>query len=188
MNKFIVAVVGIVVIIIAGAFVISRQATQKPQSTQIAQENKQLSSQFTTGKKAPNFTLKDFDGRSVELSEFYGKKAVVLDFWAAWCPFCVAEMLTLQKAQNQYKNELVMIGVHRTDSGESIETGKKFADERNVTYLLIQGTEEIYNASIKGVKGMPVAVFIDKSGVVKDIKIGPKTEEEIKEKVSKLVQ
>jgi len=35
---------------------------------------------------------------------------------------------------------------------------------------------------------MPVAVFIDRKGVVQDIKVGPKTKEEIKEKVSKLLR
>lgn len=145
-------------------------------------------SMFTVGKPAPDFTLKDFSGNDVSLSSFYGKKAVVLDFWAAWCPFCVSEMPELQRAQEAYKDKLVMIGVHRTDSGESIATGKKFADERGVTYLLLQGTNEIYKAATKGIQAMPVAVYIDTNGVVQEVKSGPKTESEIKEKVNKLVQ
>lgn len=177
MVKTIVIIAGIVAIVIAGVFVISKQATQKPSS-----------SQFTIGKKAPDFVLKDFDGKDFNLASFYGQKVVVLDFWAAWCPFCVEEMKILEATQQTYTDELVMIGIHRTDSGEPITTGKKFADEQGVTYLLVQGTEEIYDASTKGVRGMPVAVFIDKNGVVQDVKVGPKTEEEIKEKVEKLIK
>lgn len=182
-SKLLIGVVAALVIGIGGFFLLRgfNSSTQTP--FQRKQEG-----QFEIGKRAPDFALKDFEGKEVRLSDFYGKKAVVLDFWAAWCPFCVDEMPVLQKAQEQYQDQLVMIGVHRTDSGESIETGKKFADEQGVKYLLVQGTSEVYRASTRGVQGMPVAVFIDKNGVVQDIKIGPKTEEEIKEKVGKLIQ
>lgn len=182
MNRTIVIIVGIVAIIalLGGVVILGRQGSRTPETSE------QSVSQFVIGEKAPDFTLKDFDNKEVKLSEFYTKKAVVLDFWAAWCPFCVEEMKDLEAAHQAYKDKLVMIGVHRTDSGESITTGKKFADKQGVTYLLIQGTSEIYNASTKGVKGMPVAVFIDKNGIVKDVKIGPKTEEEIKGKIERL--
>lgn len=177
-------IVGILVAaaLIVGGLMFARQGDMPDQTRQTEKVS------FEVGQKAPDFTLKDFAGKDISLSEFYGKKAVVLDFWAAWCPFCVEEMPVLEKAQQVYEDNLVMIGVHRTDSGEGIETGKKFADERGVTYLLVQGTEDIYDASTKGVKGMPVAVFIDKAGIVHDVKIGPKTAQEIEQKITSLLQ
>lgn len=177
MRNIIIAIV-VIVLLLGGVFVVGRQSDNKIQVT----------TTFTIGQKAADFTLRDFDGKEVRLSEFYGQKAVILDFWAAWCPFCVAEMPELEKTQQAYKDQLVMVGIHRTDSGESIVTGKKFADEQGVTYLLLQGTGEIYRASTKGLQAMPVAIFIDKEGVVRDIKLGPKTEGEIREKVEKLVR
>ena len=50
------------------------------------------------GTVAPDFTLKDIDGRSVSLSDFRGKQ-VVLHFWASWCPDCREEMPQLKAAQ-----------------------------------------------------------------------------------------
>lgn len=179
-------------ILAIGGFLVTRSRVA-PGETQ-----PQTKPSFEVGKQAPDFTLKDFNGNEVNLSSFYSSeaptsfayssKAVILDFWAAWCPFCVKEMPELQEAQDQFKDNLVIVGVHRTDSGESIETARKFADERGVTYLLVQGTEEIYKASTKGITGMPVAVFIDKTGVVRDIKIGPKTAEEIQEKIEQILK
>lgn len=50
------------------------------------------------GTLAPDFTLKDMEGRPVSLRDFRGKQ-VVLHFWASWCPDCRAEMPEIKAAQ-----------------------------------------------------------------------------------------
>lgn len=140
---------------------------------------------FEKGKRAPRIVVESFSGEQVDISQFYGKKAVVLDFWAAWCPYCVNEMPELQRAADKYKDDLVMIGVHRTET-ESVEIGEKFARERGVSYVLVKDDGSLYKA-VGGV-GMPVAVYIDKTGMVGKIKSGPKTVEEIAEQVGGLMR
>lgn len=137
------------------------------------------------GKVAPDFELESFDGTTRRLSDYRGK-AVILDFWAAWCPFCVDEIPDLQKTQDEYQDSLVMIGIHRTDT-ESKEIGIEFFDRLSGKYLvLMDKSGELYKAYARP-QGMPVAAFIDKEGVVQDIKVGPKTLEEIKQKVKSLL-
>lgn len=143
-----------------------------------------IEGRFEKGKLAPRIVTTSFSGEKVDISQWYGEKAVVLDFWAGWCPFCVGEMSELQKTQDAYSDDLVMIGVHRTDT-EPVKTGEKFAKERGVSYLLVKDDGSIYRAA--GGLGMPVAVFINKEGVVEEVKSGPKTAEEIAEKVGKLI-
>ena len=47
------------------------------------------------GSPAPDFCLNGLDGKPVRLSDFKGKK-VVLVFWATWCPDCRAEVPQLK--------------------------------------------------------------------------------------------
>lgn len=168
-------------LLVAGGYFVLRGT----QSNQQVQEFRPVETQpFRKGEKVPDVTLVGFDDKTYKLSDFSGK-AVVLDFWAAWCPFCVEEMLELQKAQEKYSDQLVMIGVHRTDT-ENKNTGIKFARQRGVSYLLVTDNNgALYKAA--GGFGMPVAIYIDSDGTIVEIKSGPKTKEEIKKRISELV-
>lgn len=56
------------------------------------------------GNLAPDFELTDMEGSPVKLSDYRGK-AVLLNFWASWCPPCRAEMPHMEKLYNKYKDE-----------------------------------------------------------------------------------
>lgn len=63
------------------------------------------------GTAAPDFTLKDINGKSVSLSDFKGRK-VVLQFWASWCPDCRAEMPLIKSMQaHTDPSEIVFMAV-----------------------------------------------------------------------------
>ncbi len=189
MNKNLIVAIVVILVLGVGGFLLFRGTGQdqvSPGRTQTTQSQPAvISGSFTRGQKAPDVSFTDFDGNRHNLSDFAGQ-AVVLDFWAAWCPFCLEEMPELQKAQDKYGDELVMIGVHRTDT-ESASRGLGFAQDRGVTYLLVTDPDDSLYRATGGI-GMPTAVFIDKEGVVQEIKSGPKTVEEIAEKVGNLVK
>ena len=140
---------------------------------------------FVKGEMAPEFSLVDFEGNEVLSADLVGKKAIVLDFWAGWCPFCVTEMSELEKVHQEYGDKVVIVGVHRSDT-EAKETGVRFAEEREVSYLLVQDDGTLYNAA--GGIGMPVAVFIDADGIVTEVKLGSKTPKGIASKVADLAK
>ena len=177
-----ITIILLIIVFGLGAYLLTRQLV----TSETKKENipVQVSTSFVKGKISPEVTFVDFEGTKHNLSDFRGK-AVVLDFWATWCSFCVAEMSELQAAQDEYKDSLVMIGVHRTDT-ESKSVGLKFIQDNNITYLLVSDIDGSLYQAVGGF-GMPVAVFIDKDGVVTEIKSGPKTTSEIKEKIGELV-
>mgnify|MGYP003645652222 CR=1 FL=1 len=48
-----------------------------------------------------NWTLKQFDGEDVNFTNSDGK-VIIVNYWATWCPPCVAEMPSFQKLYNSY--------------------------------------------------------------------------------------
>ena len=53
-----------------------------------------------------DFTQKDVNGNDFTMSEFVGKaKAIIIDFWASWCPDCRKENPELVKVYNKFKNK-----------------------------------------------------------------------------------
>ena len=135
----------------------------------------------SVGDTAPDFSLQTFRGEEVALSDLRGQP-VVIDFWAAWCPFCVEEMEVLQGAQDRHR-DVVFLGIHRTNT-EDVATARSFADERGVTYPLLKDEDgNVYQTYAGGGSFMPVAYFIDADGVIQKRFFGPKTEAQIQQAI-----
>jgi len=134
--------------------------------------------------KAPDFTLKNYDGNEVSLSDFSGKIRVV-NSWAVWCPFCVDELDDFGRLQEEFEDQIVVIAI---DRAESREKTKKFTDELGITDMLILllDPKDSFYRSIGGFS-MPETLFIDEEGNIRIHKRGPMTFEEMKEKVESII-
>jgi len=187
MKKFISLVVIAVVIVLAFVFKSDDRENSSSQSPQ--GESGQMTERQTgvkIGNLAPEFSLKDYEGREVKLSDFKGRKPVFLNFWASWCPFCVDELPLMAQVQEKYKDQYVTVAVNRA---EDLETAKKFSDSVNVSdkmVLLLDPKDKTY----KDYRGfaMPYSLFIDKDGIIRDIKLGPLSEAELEVKIKKIIQ
>jgi peroxiredoxin len=112
---------------------------------------------------APDFALKDLDGKIVRLSDYRGK-AVVLNFWATWCPPCRHEIPWFVDLQNQYgPHGLEIIGISMDESGPAAV--KRFADRMNVNYKVVMG-DAATAARYGGVRVLPTTVYIGRDGKV----------------------
>jgi thiol-disulfide isomerase/thioredoxin len=117
-----------------------------------------------TGKPAPlHFTLKDMHGADVKLASFKGK-VILLNFWATWCGPCKAEIPSLVELQQQYGDDLVVLGYSVDDPPEKM---RPYAAQYKINYPLLvgNGREDIQNAY--GVLGVvPVSVIIGRDGKI----------------------
>ncbi|HLB36207.1 MAG TPA: TlpA disulfide reductase family protein [Gemmatimonadales bacterium] len=75
------------------------------------------------GTVAKAVTIEDLDGRPVDLGQFIGKKAVLLEFWATWCPLCRALEPKMVAAQRQHGDrvEFIVVAVAVNQSKASIK-------------------------------------------------------------------
>lgn len=168
----------LLVISVASALILSACSKIGTNNTNVANSNN--FTQVAENQQAPEFNLQTFDNQSISLSSQKGK-AVFIDFWAAWCPFCIEEMPEIEKISQEFKDDLVVLGIHRTET-EDVKTGEKFAQERGVTYPFLKDTDgSVYKAYTLGRNFMPAAVFINKEGKVVKFLYGPKTEDQMRQ-------
>jgi len=112
---------------------------------------------------APDFELKDLNGKIVRLQDFRGK-AVALNFWATWCVPCKTEMPWLNEFQKQYGKEgFVVVGIAMDNSSDAV---KEFIATMGVSYQIVMGTQAV--ADQYQVKGYPLTFYIDRYGRITD--------------------
>jgi len=77
-----------------------------------------------TGTTPPAAVVQDMGGRSADLSQLYvGKKPVVIEFWATWCPICRALLPRMQAAQRRWGSrvEFVVVGVGVNETRQAMQ-------------------------------------------------------------------
>jgi peroxiredoxin len=134
------------------------------------------------GCPAPAFTEPTADGGTLALTSLKGKP-VYLNFFATWCPPCNAEAPTINALQEKYAARgLHVVGV---DVLENAAAARKFRDGHHLIYpaLVDSGTlRDQYD-----VNGLPVHVFIDRTGVVKNIVVGELTPADMDENIRRIL-
>jgi len=63
------------------------------------------------GETPPPVTLESLNGDSVPLSQWIGKKPVILEFWATWCPICAELLPRMEAAQKKYGDRVAFVVV-----------------------------------------------------------------------------
>lgn len=113
------------------------------------------------------WTLKSLSGEGLNFSELHNK-IIVVNFWATWCPPCIAEMPSFQSLYDHYKkdDEVIFLFV-TTDVRSKVEAFmKKKGYDLPVYYPLSQVPKELSNNSI------PATFIIDKQGSIVVDKVG----------------
>ncbi|AFH50635.1 Thiol-disulfide isomerase-like protein [Ignavibacterium album JCM 16511] len=125
-------------------------------------------------KKAADFKLKTLEGKEVKLSDFRGK-VVIVDFWATWCPPCRKGIPDLISLQDEFKKDLVVIGIS-LDQQNTIKDLKPFIENYKINYPVVLGDEKVVK-DYGGINAIPTSFIIDQKGNIVDSHVGlvPKT-------------
>lgn len=117
---------------------------------------------------APNFTLKDLEGKDVSLSDFKGKW-VILDFWGSWCPWCIKGFPELKEAYKKYSDKLEIIGV---DCKEGEKEWRAGVAKYDLPWVNVYNPDNSPVLSEYGVQGFPTKAIIDPQGKIRNITVG----------------
>jgi peroxiredoxin len=136
-------------------------------------------------KAAPDFALKDADGKVVHLSDYRGK-VVLLDFWATWCGPCKIEIPWFMDMERRDKDKgFEVLGVAMDDEGW--EAVKPFAKQIGINYRLVMGNDQTA-AMYGGVDALPTTFLIDRAGKIAAVHIGLNAKKEFEDGVEQLLQ
>ena len=74
------------------------------------------------GETPPAVTLETLNGDSVALSQWIGKKPVIVEFWATWCPICAELLPRMAAAQRKYgdRAEFLVVAVAVNQSKNTV--------------------------------------------------------------------
>jgi cytochrome c biogenesis protein CcmG/thiol:disulfide interchange protein DsbE len=138
------------------------------------------------GFSAPDFTLETLDSDQVSLSDLRGK-AVLVNFWASWCPPCRAEMPAIEKVYRTYKDlGLEVLAVNTTNQDE-VDAASAFVQELGLTFPIPLDRTGAVSASYT-LHGLPSSYFVDPDGVIRSVVVGgPMSEALIQSKVEDLL-
>ncbi len=74
------------------------------------------------GETPPAVTLQNLNGDSVSLSQWIGKKPVLIEFWATWCPICAELLPRMEAAHKKYgdRAEFLVVAVAVNESQNTV--------------------------------------------------------------------
>jgi len=108
----------------------------------------------------PNVYFKDGDGKTVDLASLKGK-VIFINFWATWCPPCIAEMPSINDMYNKFKdNEKVVFLMVDVDG--NYQKSDSFMKKHQYALAVVSPASEIPPVFMQG--AVPTTVILDKEG------------------------
>lgn len=121
----------------------------------------------------PDFTLPSNTGSDISLSDYNGS-IVVLNFWASWCPPCVAEMPEFVALENEFESrgDVKLLTINLTDGmRETRDDADGFIDKNGYDFTVLYD-EQGEVSGMFGISSIPTTVVIDKEGYLSSYVLG----------------
>lgn len=143
------------------------------------------------GAMAPDFAIKDTEGKVFNYAEEKGKAPVLLVFWSIFCEPCRVEMPVIQKLHEKYRDSLTVLGIAL--DGEPLKSSiVGFVKQDKYTFRVLvdelDDKEMFKVADPYGVGGTPTVYLLDKGGKVVLSKVGRFKEEDLDKAIQSVLK
>jgi peroxiredoxin len=118
------------------------------------------------GKKAPDFTLNDINGKPISLSSKTGSKLLLIDFWAGWCSPCRKENPNLVKIYKRFKDdgfEILGVSLDKTKEEWTMAIAADSLTWTQVSDLQFWNSKA---AKLFSVTSIPANFLLDRNGII----------------------
>ncbi len=92
-------------------------------------------------------------------------KALIVNFWAAWCGPCEIEAPDLKAIYEEHKDELDLYAVNATNY-DRVRSAKEFVEEQGLAFPVLTDPQGVAGDLYK-ITGYPVSFIIDRDGVIR---------------------
>ncbi len=167
-------------------YALFNKMVKNPKYKEIVQKKYDNIKAMNPGVAAPDFTAYDINGKEYHLKDFEGKM-LYIDLWATWCAPCRAEIPSLNKIREQYKNQAInILSISVYDDKAKWETMVK-ADKMQ-GWQLFSPDKDMEFLKKFVVDGIPRFILLDSSGKIIDNNAPRPSEEELKLLLNKHLQ
>jgi thiol-disulfide isomerase/thioredoxin len=150
--------------LLSGLSVVTQGALIKTGMMDIQPENNLAAQPFNY-----NFTIRDLEGKEVNMSDFKGK-VIFLNLWATWCGPCRAEMPSIQELYNKVDHEKVAFVILSLDTDENAPKISRYVNEHKFTFPIFRPNGPMPNQL--RVSMIPTTFVVGTDGKIKMKKSG----------------
>lgn len=143
------------------------------------------------GAPAPDFSIKDTEGKSFNFGEEKGKAPCLLVFWSIFCEPCRIEMPIVQRLHEKYRDSLTVLAIAL--DGEPLKNSiVGFVKQEGYTFRVLvdelDDKEMFKVADPYGVGGTPTIFLVEKGGKVSLAKVGRIKEEDLEKAIQSVLK
>lgn len=128
---------------------------------------------------ATDFTLRDVDGKRVQLADYKGK-VVLLSFWATWCGPCKVEMKHLDEFQRDLRDEGFEVLSISSDDARTASQAKRYVKQKRFDFTVLLDTDATVTGTYNPNKTLPYGVLISRDHRIAKIYSGYNPGDEVR--------
>jgi thiol-disulfide isomerase/thioredoxin len=119
---------------------------------------------IAVGADAPAVTVRDLDGKAVDLGQYIGKKPVFLEFWATWCELCEELLPRVRAAKAAYGDQVEFLGVNVTVN-QSRDRVRRYLEKHKPPFRTLYDEEGTSTRAYEA-PATSYVVIVDRSGKI----------------------